>query len=94
MSTSFQLEFKLKELEVLKSQHIEEFIVKIRQELKSWWEKCYYGAAQQSQFKPFVSQDYSERLLEEHEKELEKIIKYYNENAHLFAMVSLSIKKP
>ena len=56
--------------------------------MREWWTRCYYGAAQQSQFKPFYSDDYSERLLEEHEKELDKIRKHYNDNSHLFEMVS------
>jgi protein regulator of cytokinesis 1 len=78
----------LKELEVLKLQHLEVFVVKIRQELKTWWDNCYYGAAQRQQFKPFYSDDFSEALLDQHERELDKIKKHYNENSHLFAMVT------
>jgi len=51
------------------------------------WDKCYYGDAQRLQFKPFYSDDFSEKLLDEHEAELEKIKKHFNENSHLFAMV-------
>jgi hypothetical protein len=54
------------------------------------WDKCYYGDAQQLQFKPFYSDDFSEKLLDEHEAELEKIKKHFNENSHLFAMVRVA----
>ena len=83
----FQLEFKLKELDVLKLQHLEEFILKSRNELEHWWKKCYYGNAEKQTFAPFYSTDFSEDLLERHEEELEKIRKHYNDNAPLFAMV-------
>jgi Microtubule associated protein (MAP65/ASE1 family) len=54
------------------------------------WDKCYYGDAQRLQFKPFYSDDFSEKLLDEHEAELEKIKKHFNENSHLFAMVRVA----
>ncbi len=44
------------------------------------------------QFMPFYSSDFTEKLLEDHETELDAIKKHYNDNAHLFAMVTLSDK--
>ncbi len=88
----FQLELKKKELDELKSQHLEEFIEKVRKELKSWWDLCYYGAGQREQFEPYHSTDYSEELLEKHEFELDRIKSHYNHNSSLFAMVSLILR--
>ncbi len=88
----FQLELKKKELDELKCQHLEEFIEKVRNELKSWWDLCYYGAGQRDQFEPYHSTDYSEELLEKHEVELDRIKSHYNQNSSLFAMVSLILR--
>ena len=75
---------------MLKLQHLEEFILKSRNELEHWWKKCHYGNADKQTFAPFYSNDFSEELLERHEQELEKIRKHYNDNAPLFAMVTFS----
>ena len=75
----------------MKLQHLEEFIQKSRNDLKEWWALCYYGAAQRQSFLPFYSTDFSEQLLEEHERELEKIKKHFNDNAPLFALVMAPI---
>lgn len=82
-----ELEAKLKDLEVLKLQHLEDFIHKIRDELMGWWQLCYYGSEERQQFKPFSSNNFTEKLLEEHEQELERIKTYYTENKPLFDMV-------
>ena len=66
---------------------VETLICKSRNELVHWWNLCFYGAAQQHSFAPFYSIDFTEELLEEHEHELEKIKKHYNDNAPLFAKV-------
>ncbi|XP_040575816.1 protein regulator of cytokinesis 1 isoform X1 [Lepeophtheirus salmonis] len=82
-----ELQFRLDELELLKMQHMERFIVSSRKELREWWNKCFYNEKQQSLFSPFYSTIYSEELLSEHEEEIEKIKTYYYNNESLFHMV-------
>ncbi|XP_040576439.1 protein regulator of cytokinesis 1 isoform X1 [Lepeophtheirus salmonis] len=81
------LQFRLDELEVLKIEHMERFIVSSRKELREWWKKCFYNEKQQSLFSAFYSTIYSEELLTEHEEEIEKIRTYYYNNEFLFHMV-------
>ena len=58
-----ELQTKLDELEILKSEKMEQFILATREELTEYWEKCYYSQAQRDKFEPFFSTNYTEELL-------------------------------
>ncbi|GFO34174.1 protein regulator of cytokinesis 1 [Plakobranchus ocellatus] len=78
------LKAEIAECEKLKFENMRKFIDGIRNELKSWWDKCYFCKEQRSQFKGFYEDDYTEELLSKHEEELERVRKYYNSARELF----------
>ena len=67
--------------------HLSKFIEKSRQELRALWDKCYYGQAQKQAFLPMNATNYDEEILEEHEKEVERLKNFLDENAAIFRMV-------
>lgn len=82
------LKAEIEECEKLKFENMRKFIDGIRNELKSWWAKCYYSKAQRDQFKGFYEDECTEELLAMHENELEKIRKHYNSAKELFEKLS------
>ena len=76
------------------------YIENIRDEIFAQYEKCFYGREQMESFLPLYSSrwmslrsfllqsldldEFTEELLEEHEKELEEINLYYLHNEQLF----------
>ena len=83
----FQFQEKLDELEKLKMAHLSKFVEKSRQELRALWDKCYYGQEQRKAFVPMTLTDYDEEMLDEHEKEVERMKGFLDENAAIFRMV-------
>lgn len=77
----------LDDLEAEKKTKMEHFINKTREELVSLWDMCYYSKAQRERFRPYFSIDYTESLLEDHEKEVEHLKEYYHDNLDLFNKV-------
>ncbi|KAH9513253.1 carboxypeptidase C prc1 [Bulinus truncatus] len=71
-----------------KLQNLQRFIAGIRNELSSWWKKCYISKEQQDKFTAFNIDDCSEVILETHEKELEKIKQYYNSNRVIMELIA------
>eukprot|EP00096_Caligus_rogercresseyi_P012875 TRINITY_DN5541_c0_g1_i1.p1 TRINITY_DN5541_c0_g1~~TRINITY_DN5541_c0_g1_i1.p1 ORF type:complete len:653 (-),score=217.11 TRINITY_DN5541_c0_g1_i1:313-2271(-) len=82
-----ELQFRLDELELLKAQHMERFLVAARKELDEWWDRCFYTQRQRSLFAPYFSHDYTEDVLSKHEVEIENIKSYFTANEALFQMV-------
>ena len=78
----------MSELEVMKSEKMEQFIKATRKELEVYWDNCYYSHAQRNKFTPQFSTEYTEAVLETHEEEVEKIKVYYESNIELFKKVS------
>lgn len=76
------------ELEVLKSEKMEQFIKATRVELEDYWNKCYYSNEQRHKFVLFFSEDYTEALLEAHEREVDSLRNYYEANIDLFNKVA------
>ena len=66
---------------------MEQFIAATREELVSFWDKCYYAESQREKFVPFYSKEYTEETLERHEQEVERIRQYYETNKSLFVKV-------
>lgn len=73
---------------MLKSEKIEQFVQATRAELVSLWDLCYYSQSQRDKFFPFYSIDYTESLLEQHEKEVEAIKEYFEQNEEMFKKVA------
>ncbi|CAF1603838.1 unnamed protein product [Adineta ricciae] len=79
------LETEIDRCKELRRQNMRTYIENIRDEIFAQYEKCFYGREQMESFLPLYSNDFTEELLEEHEKELEEINMYYNHNEQLFA---------
>ncbi|CAH1783464.1 unnamed protein product [Owenia fusiformis] len=75
-------------LEELKLQNIQRFVEAMRREVETWWNKCYYSDEQRAKFKHYKNDNYSEELLEIHEKEVAKIKEYYEENKAMLDRVA------
>ena len=67
--------------------HLSKFVEKSRQELRALWDKCYYGKQQRQAFVQMASTNYDEDMLDEHEKEVERLKAFLEENAQIFRAV-------
>ncbi|XP_039215612.1 protein regulator of cytokinesis 1-like isoform X1 [Crotalus tigris] len=72
-------EKELQALEELKKEKLKEITLKVRQELESYWQKCFYTDEQKAAFQPFYDENFSEELLSHHDEELFKIKVLYEE---------------
>ncbi|XP_032795248.2 protein regulator of cytokinesis 1 isoform X1 [Daphnia magna] len=86
-STITSLERELTRLEELKRQNIERFIHAVRQDLISWWDRCYVSDAERRNFTPFYAEIYTEDLLELHEAQVEKYKELHTTNKDIFQKV-------
>eukprot|EP00079_Xenopus_tropicalis_P033682 XP_017947453.1 PREDICTED: protein regulator of cytokinesis 1 isoform X4 [Xenopus tropicalis] len=71
-------------LQELKLQNIKRIVEAIRLEISSYWDKCFYSAAQRQAFVPFSSEDYNEDLLCIHDAEISRIKQYYESHKEMF----------
>ncbi|CAF1977341.1 unnamed protein product [Rotaria magnacalcarata] len=78
------LENEIDRCKELRRQNMRTYIENIRDEIFAQYEKCFYGREQMESFPPLYSNDFTEELLDEHEKELEDINMYYVHNEQLF----------
>uniref|UniRef100_A0A670YDW5 Protein regulator of cytokinesis 1 n=1 Tax=Pseudonaja textilis TaxID=8673 RepID=A0A670YDW5_PSETE len=76
-------EEELQTLEEVKKEKLKEIILKVRQDLESYWQKCFYSDEQKAAFQPF----YDEELLHYHDEELFKIKMVYEEDQSLYDTV-------
>ena len=83
-----QLERELARLEDLKRQNIERFIHAVRQDLISWWDRCYVSDAERRNFTPFYAEVFTEDLLELHESQVEKYKALHTANKDIFSKVN------
>ncbi|XP_076836411.1 protein regulator of cytokinesis 1 isoform X2 [Brachyhypopomus gauderio] len=66
-------------LEVLQRAKLEEVIDKVRQELVCLWDKCMFGPEQKEPFNAYFCDDnYTEELLNVHDRELLKVKEFYD----------------
>ncbi|XP_022251972.1 protein regulator of cytokinesis 1-like isoform X2 [Limulus polyphemus] len=83
-STLEAFQKEIDKCEVVKRQNIKVFVDKMRNELKQWWDKCFYGEKQREDFKPFYSDNYNEELLDAHDAEVHKMKTLYEEHQEIF----------
>nr|XP_018897995.1 PREDICTED: protein regulator of cytokinesis 1-like isoform X1 [Bemisia tabaci] len=81
------LKQELKRCEELKRKHIQHFIQEVRREIESWWYRLHYAENQKNMFEAYLSQDFSEELLELHELEVSKLRQYYEKNCALYQLI-------
>ncbi|KAI5697288.1 hypothetical protein M8J75_008079 [Diaphorina citri] len=86
-----------KEVEVctaLKLKHIVKIVETIREELEDWWNRARVGQPQREMFTEFYLQDnITEEVLEKHEKEVENVKQYYEENRDIFDLLEKRLFK-
>ncbi|XP_026568474.1 protein regulator of cytokinesis 1-like isoform X2 [Pseudonaja textilis] len=80
-------EEELQTLEEVKKEKLKEIILKVRQDLESYWQKCFYSDEQKAAFQPFYDDNFSEELLHYHDEELFKIKMVYEEDQSLYDTV-------
>ncbi|XP_053406995.1 protein regulator of cytokinesis 1-like isoform X2 [Mercenaria mercenaria] len=81
------LNSEIQRCEAQKLAHIQKFIDGMRQELELWWNKCYFSAKQRSEFKFFTETNYTEELLELHEKEVMRLKEHYETHKQILELV-------
>ncbi|KAJ7335285.1 hypothetical protein JRQ81_013226 [Phrynocephalus forsythii] len=77
-------EEELQSLIELKKEQLKEITLKVRHELQSYWQKCYFGDEQKAAFQPFYNDVFSEELLNQHDEELMKMKSFYEKNKYLY----------
>ncbi|XP_072138263.1 protein regulator of cytokinesis 1b isoform X3 [Mobula birostris] len=78
------LQTELERLEVLKLQNMKNVIEAVRQELVSYWDKCFFSSEQRQAFAPYYEENYTEDLLQLHNLELNRLKQYYQTHQQLF----------
>ncbi|XP_040276407.1 protein regulator of cytokinesis 1-like isoform X2 [Bufo bufo] len=68
---------ELGRLEELKMVNLKQVVLKIREELKAYWDMCFYTLEQRKVFAPYYCDDYSEDLLSKHDEEIIKMKMLY-----------------
>ncbi|KAL7645834.1 UNVERIFIED_CONTAM: hypothetical protein RMT77_002731 [Armadillidium vulgare] len=83
-----KLESELKELEELKQQNLGCYINKLRRELEELWDLCYICEDEKENFGPYFSEEYSDKMLEDHEKEVQRLKEFYTQNEDIFININ------
>ncbi|KAK3094373.1 hypothetical protein FSP39_000913 [Pinctada imbricata] len=81
------LQEEITKCEQLKFENIQRFVEGMRKEMVEWWDKCFYSKEQRDQFVQYMDENYTETLLEEHEQEVQRLRKYYEEHKDMFENV-------
>ncbi|XP_071971469.1 protein regulator of cytokinesis 1-like isoform X2 [Engystomops pustulosus] len=66
-------ESELARLDELKMANLKQVILKIREELKDYWDKCFYSPEQRKEFGPYYCDEFTEDLLSQHDEEVVKM---------------------
>ncbi|KAG8454295.1 hypothetical protein GDO86_000804 [Hymenochirus boettgeri] len=66
-------ENELLRLEYLKKANLKEVVLKIREELEMYWDKCLYSTEQRNAFTPYYNDDFTEELLSRHDEEVARM---------------------
>ncbi|KAM8938831.1 protein regulator of cytokinesis 1-like [Pelodytes ibericus] len=83
-----QWENELSRLEELKRTNLKEVILKIREELKMYWDKCFYSTEQRNAFTPYQCDDFNEELLSQHDEEVVQMKHQYEKCKEMLDAVS------
>ncbi|XP_015272898.1 PREDICTED: protein regulator of cytokinesis 1-like [Gekko japonicus] len=80
-------EEQLLNLEELKKEKLKDLILKVRQQLNSYWQKCFYSDEQRAAFQPFHNDNFTEDLLSQHDEELLNMKLKYEKNQLMYTSV-------
>nr|XP_056704924.1 protein regulator of cytokinesis 1-like [Euleptes europaea] len=80
-------EEQLRYLEELKKEKLKDLILKVRQQLDSYWQKCFYSNERRAAFQPFYNDNFTEDLLSQHDEELLAVKLEYEKNELLYSSV-------
>ncbi|XP_071480181.1 protein regulator of cytokinesis 1-like isoform X1 [Diadema antillarum] len=86
-STLTTLREEVAKLEDLKKKNLKKVVDAIREELESWWNKCFYSRQQRNQFEAFYDDVITEELLTLHDEALVQVKNYYESNQELLEAV-------
>ncbi|XP_066156352.1 protein regulator of cytokinesis 1-like isoform X1 [Euwallacea fornicatus] len=78
---------EVKRCEKIKKANIEQFVVKLRDQLQNIWRKCHCSQEEQNSFQYFEDDCYTEDLMDLHELEIEKWERYYEQNEKLLNLL-------
>jgi len=78
---------KVQQMKELRRANLEKLVEKLREQIRELWDKCYYSEDQKEAFIGFQDSDFSEGLLDLHEKELDFLKIYYEDHQKLFQSV-------
>jgi len=78
---------KVQQMKELRRANLEKLVEKLREQIREYWDKCYYSEDQKEAFIGFQENDFSEGLLDLHEKELDFLKIYYEDHQKLFQSV-------
>ncbi|XP_015839966.1 protein regulator of cytokinesis 1 isoform X2 [Tribolium castaneum] len=87
LKTLEALKEELNRLKAMKKAKLQSFILKQRDELEEWWEKCHCTQKQRDDFTFYYSDCFTEDLFDIHEREIEKWKNYHEENSEIFALL-------
>ncbi|XP_040198409.1 protein regulator of cytokinesis 1 isoform X2 [Rana temporaria] len=82
------LQDELDRLQELKMQNIKNVIEVIRTEIKSYWDKCFYGDEQRQAFVSYYDENYGEDLLSLHDAEINHLKEHYEVHKEMFEGVN------
>lgn len=71
----------------MKRANLERFIIAVREDLVTWWDKCYISEDERRLFTPFTGELYTENVLNMLEEQAEKLKYLYNNNKEIFNKV-------
>ncbi|XP_062612048.1 protein regulator of cytokinesis 1-like isoform X3 [Saccostrea cucullata] len=78
------LKAEIARCEKLKFDNIQRFVEGMRKEIVEWWDKCFYSRQQREDFTAYFNENYTEALLDEHDREVQKLKKYYEGHKQMF----------
>uniref|UniRef100_UPI00398E468F protein regulator of cytokinesis 1-like isoform X2 n=1 Tax=Pristiophorus japonicus TaxID=55135 RepID=UPI00398E468F len=78
------LQQELEQLQQMKTKKISQIVTGIRQQLHTYWDKCFYSQKQKEEFPFLLDENFTEEVLKMHDEELVKITLYYEQHKELF----------
>ncbi|KAJ8398359.1 hypothetical protein AAFF_G00429290 [Aldrovandia affinis] len=78
------LEAEVRRLEKLKLENICHVTAAVREEIASYWVKCFFGTEQRGAFLPYYEEDVTEEVLRLHDSELVRLKQHYEDHKDLF----------
>lgn len=82
-----ELNRELDRCEQLKLLNIQNIILKLRDELVGWWDRCFVLVEHRMTFRPFDEEPATEELMLRHEMELRAVKSHYEDKAKIFEKV-------